>query len=151
MWILKNKTSWQRWYHKVRNAVIKAFGGKCFDCGKKLGRTTAQFAHLTPNGISGRGRGSFLRSKTFGEMIIGMPIGIFLMFCYLTTFYGTFSLIKEKRYSELTLLLLIIIYFSVLTGVIGNARFKLPITPFYVLIASIGISRFRLIKRLRKR
>ncbi len=114
------------------------------------GPDTGNIAHKLGMEGSVLGRGTFLRSKTFGEMIIGIPIGIFLMFCYLTAFYGIFSLIKEKRYFELTFLLLIIIYFSVLTGVTGNARFKLPITPFYILITSIGISRFRLIKRLRK-
>ena len=64
---MKNKTSWQRWYHRVRSLTIKLFGGKCFDCGKRLTRKTAQFAHVKPNGVSGRGRGSFRRIKDVME------------------------------------------------------------------------------------
>jgi 5-methylcytosine-specific restriction endonuclease McrA len=59
----KNKTPWQKWYHRVRLALIKWYGGKCGSCGKKLTRTTAQFAHIKPNSISGKGRGSFRRIK----------------------------------------------------------------------------------------
>ena len=111
------------------------------------GSDTWDIAHKLGMEGSVLGRESFYGSKTIGEMIIGVPIGIFLLICYLTAFYGIFCLIKEKRYSELTLLLLILIYFSLLTGVVGDARYKIPITPFYLLIAGIGISRFRLKKR----
>jgi len=50
------------WVHKARKAVIKAFGGHCGSCGKKLSRSNAEFAHLhgRPT-ITGRGRGSYLR------------------------------------------------------------------------------------------
>ena len=46
------------WRHCIRMSLIKAFGGKCFKCKKKLFRTTAQFAHRIPTGLDGRGRGA---------------------------------------------------------------------------------------------
>ncbi len=49
------------WYRSVRNSLVKFFGGKCGACDMKLNRTTAQFAHLKPTQITGRGRGSWER------------------------------------------------------------------------------------------
>ena len=93
------------------------------------------------------GRDSFYKSKTIGELIVGIPIGFFLMICYLAGLYGTLYLIKERRYYELIFLLLIIINFSILTGVVGDARYKLPITPYYILLSGLGINRFVLLKK----
>lgn len=59
-YIIKDKQipSFTYWYKKTRKALIKAFGGKCFKCGrtKKL-----QFAHYIPTGLEGRGRGRWER------------------------------------------------------------------------------------------
>ena len=49
------------WIRKARSSLIKVFGGKCFDCKKKLKRGNCQFAHLKPTDLYGRGRGSWQR------------------------------------------------------------------------------------------
>lgn len=49
------------WYRSVRKSLIIAFGGKCWNCGKKLNRTNAEFAHTKPTGLDGRSRGGWNR------------------------------------------------------------------------------------------
>ncbi len=59
---MKEKTPWQKQYHKVRDAVIVAFGGKCFGCDKKLTRKTAEFSHIeVDEEFNGGSRGSWKR------------------------------------------------------------------------------------------
>jgi hypothetical protein len=73
------------------------------------------------------------------EISIGVLIGAFLLMNYLTFCFGSISMIYEKSHFYLTMVLLIVLYFSGLAGVIGNARFKLPIIPFYMIISGKGL------------
>ena len=81
---------------------------------------------------------NFFKTKSTHEIIIGMLVGIFLFINYSTFIFGSFSMIYKKKYIYF-MILIVIIYFSVLTGVIGLARYKLPIIPFYILISGYGL------------
>lgn len=53
---------------------------------------------------------------------------------------SVYILINKKNYKKLVILMIPIIYFILLTGSAGLGRFKLPIIPFYLILASITIA-----------
>lgn len=68
---------------------------------------------------------------------------IFLLFSYLFVTVGIWRLYKDGRGKELVLLLAMILYFTLITGTLGSsARFKLPISPFYLIISAYGLNHF---------
>lgn len=81
----------------------------------------------------------FFKTKSIGEIIIALSVGIFLMVCSICFFWGSIILLINKRYFAFLIFILIILYFSALIGVAGVVRYKLPITPFYIIISAIGI------------
>ena len=63
---------------------------------------------------------------------------------------GVFNLFQEKKYFTMFLFLGMLIYFTLTLGANGNAaRFKLPIIPFYTILASIGFVKFQKFLRLK--
>jgi len=86
----------------------------------------------------------FFKSKSNHEIMIGMFIGIFLLINYLAFFFGSISMICEKRYMDLIIISSVIMYFTVLTGVAGLAQYKLPIIPFYNIVSAQGL--FKILK-----
>lgn len=94
----------------------------------------------------------FFKIKSFHEITIGISIGIFFLIIYSTFLFGSFLMISENTYFPLIMILIIIMYFSILTGVIGYARFKIPIVPFYTVISSKGVFEiFKFVKNNRYR
>lgn len=81
----------------------------------------------------------FLKTKSIGEIIIGLCVGIFLTVCYICFFWGASILLINRRYFVFFIFISTILYFSALAGVAGVVRYKLPITPFYIIISAIGI------------
>jgi hypothetical protein len=53
---------------------------------------------------------------------------------------GAVDMIRKRQYVFLAVLLLTILYFSALTGVVGLARYKLPVTPFYLILSAQGLA-----------
>lgn len=72
-------------------------------------------------------------------MAVGFILVLVMFIQYTGVAFGVYRLIKKKKLFEFTLLVLPIIYLTLVTGVVGNARFKLPITPFYLVFAAYGI------------
>lgn len=83
----------------------------------------------------------FFRSKTIGEILIAFGVGLYLLVNYLFALYASFLLIrKNERY--LFLFILIILYFSALTGVVGLVRYRIPFMPFINILCAVGLFHF---------
>jgi 4-amino-4-deoxy-L-arabinose transferase-like glycosyltransferase len=66
---------------------------------------------------------------------------IYFGIIYLFSIWGVVSAIK-KKYIITLLFLLIIIYFDVITGVVGDPRYEVPIMPFIYIFCAVGFSQF---------
>ena len=66
-------------------------------------------------------------------------MAVFLAVVYFFAGIGIWRMVKEKQ----TLLMLFLLgsagYFSLISGIISYARYRLPSMPFYILLASAGI------------
>ncbi len=82
----------------------------------------------------------FFREKTIYEVGLGVFVGTMLVIIYSFALLGIWKLVKEKR----TLLMLFLLgsagYFTLISGIISYARYRLPSMPFYILLASLGIA-----------
>lgn len=83
----------------------------------------------------------FFRSKTVGEIFIAFGVGFYLLINYLFTFYAIFLLIRKNE-KFLFLFILIILYFSALTGVVGLVRYRIPFMPFINILCAVGLFHF---------
>ena len=77
-------------------------------------------------------------ASTSQEFIFATWLILFLIFCYLFAATGIFSMLKAKEYFALVLLLGFIFYFTFLSGIAGSPRLKIPIVPFYSILAGYG-------------
>jgi len=68
-------------------------------------------------------------------IIVGFFYTILLIFYYATALGGLILLIKDKEYFLTFSIMGVILYFTILTGVVGVARFRLPISPFYIIFS----------------
>lgn len=75
------------------------------------------------------------------ELMITFSIFLFLLINYLFSFYGVFSSIKSRE-KYVFLFIFIILYFTVLTGVVGGSRYRLPIMPFINILCAVGLFHF---------
>ena len=82
---------------------------------------------------------SFFNMDSYGEAIIGFYICLIIGICYLFFFYGSVMMIRNDLLNPWLIIMSVIAYHCILTGVIGVNRYKLPITPFYIIVASYGI------------
>ncbi|MCK9582757.1 MAG: glycosyltransferase family 39 protein [Endomicrobiales bacterium] len=83
----------------------------------------------------------FFANKNIYEIGIGLVIALYLFFVYLFAVVGSLKMIRKDFFSW-AVLMAIIVYFSLCTGVIGVSRYKIPIIPFYVLISAYGLVNF---------
>lgn len=60
-------STYTSWYRKYRMELIRIFGSKCWSCGMGCSYSDANFAHIKPNGLNGKGRGSYNRMKDVME------------------------------------------------------------------------------------
>ncbi|PQP35626.1 hypothetical protein C6A37_01635 [Desulfobacteraceae bacterium SEEP-SAG9] len=93
---------------------------------------------------------NFLKVKTMHEIAVGILIIFFLLITYSSFIIGAISMISKKESLFLFLTLLIIFYFLSLTGIMGDARYKLPIEPFILIISANGISNILNTSSMRK-
>ena len=81
----------------------------------------------------------FFVEKTIYEILLGLFVAVFLAVVYFFASIGIWRMVKEKQ----TLLMLFLLgsagYFSLISGIISYARYRLPSMPFYILLASLGI------------
>ncbi len=82
---------------------------------------------------------NIFRYKSKKEISLIFIFAAFLGTIYLLSLVGAYTLLKEKKYFELLLIVLFMAYFTFLLGANGNAaRFRLPIVPFYSALAGQG-------------
>ncbi len=84
---------------------------------------------------------TFFQSKSKAVIFIGFGLGFYLFINYLFALYGIYLLIGEKE-KLLFLFIFIILYFSVLTGVIGYDRYRIPFMPLINILCAVGLSHF---------
>lgn len=65
--------------------------------------------------------------------------GAYLSFIYLFALFGIYLMIKQKNYFVLLFFIGTIFYFCFITGMLGLARYRMPATPFYLILCAIGI------------
>lgn len=82
----------------------------------------------------------FFKKKTLAELIIGFYIAVYLFTVYLGVIIGfsqkNLFQVKGIKY----LIILITIYFILISGAGGLARFRLPAIPFYLIFSAVGIN-----------
>ncbi|MBK6682083.1 MAG: hypothetical protein IPG53_19835 [Ignavibacteriales bacterium] len=82
-----------------------------------------------------------MKERKIGTIIASGSVMIFLIISYLLVIVGLWKLYKDGRIKEMLILLGMIIYFTLVVGTLGSsARFKLPITPFYLFLTAYGIN-----------
>jgi 4-amino-4-deoxy-L-arabinose transferase-like glycosyltransferase len=84
---------------------------------------------------------AFYGSVTIAEMIIMWGICCYLAINYFFALYS-FRKIFQNGERVIFLFLLIILYFSVLTGAVGNSRYRIPMMPFINILCAVGITQF---------
>lgn len=82
----------------------------------------------------------FFSEKTLPEILIGISISLYLFIIYLGGLLGLIQINYQQNKHILVLLIVIAIYFLLIAGAGGLARFKLPAIPFYIAIVSIGLN-----------
>jgi len=82
----------------------------------------------------------FFKTKPILEILIGLSIAIYLSIIYILFGFGAYFIFKEKNYFLLFFIVSIIIYFAILSGAIGYARYKLPVIPFYTIVGAYGFN-----------
>jgi len=81
----------------------------------------------------------FFNVRSTPEVILAFSILIFYFIIYILFITSFFSICKNKEYAFIVICLMIIIYFTIITGPVGHARYRLPINPFLIIISSKGI------------
>ncbi len=83
----------------------------------------------------------FFQEKPLALLIIALLLGSYLVINYLFSLYGVYVLLKYKEVFWVVFIL-IILYFSALTGVVGYDRYRVPFMPFINILCAIGIFNF---------
>lgn len=84
----------------------------------------------------------FFGEKTIYEIVLGLYVAIFLLIVYLFAAIGIWRMVMEKQVLLMLFFLGSAGYFTLISGIISYARYRLPSMPFYILLASIGIAWF---------
>jgi 4-amino-4-deoxy-L-arabinose transferase-like glycosyltransferase len=91
----------------------------------------------------------FFETKTPLEIVVGMLVLSMLLVHYSAFALGATTLLASRRFAILILFCMAIAYFAATGGPIGLARFRLPMTPLYLLVGSVFID--HVIQRVRAR
>jgi len=82
---------------------------------------------------------NFFKQKSASEIGAGLVVLPFLLASYTAALLGAITMVRSGRIALVLLFLVSILYFTATGGPIGLARFRLPITPFYLLMAAVFI------------
>jgi hypothetical protein len=83
----------------------------------------------------------WVQHKTHQEIEIGLSVGLYLGITYSLLLVGLFiSWWKDRPKPFLWFNLIMILYFILITGTAGLARFKLPAIPYYLVFVGLGLS-----------
>tara|TARA_B100000315_G_scaffold260328_1_gene320885 strand:- start:2307 stop:3758 length:1452 start_codon:yes stop_codon:yes gene_type:complete len=81
----------------------------------------------------------YFKLKPISEIIVSIPVIIYLGIIYFSFIVGFIYMVRDKEYALIIFLSFIIIYFTILPGVIGHARYRVPIIPYYLLFSVYGM------------
>ena len=109
------------------------------DYGRTLGLKPMQVDFLQDMNVLGRLR-AFMKEAGMARLLIAAPIAIFLLLSYLGAALGVIVSWRIYDWRNILLVLLFGLYFVLVTGPAGLARFKLPSIPFYLAFSAIGYS-----------
>lgn len=76
--------------------------------------------------------------KTGGEIFLGIVIGFYLLISYVCLSVGLFAAWNQSNRAFLFFCVVMALYFILITGTAGLARFKLPAVPFYLSFVGVG-------------
>ena len=88
-----------------------------------------------------------LRTLPLVQLVTGILFALLMLAYYASAAWGAVLVFREKRYALLLALAIIILYFTLLTGVVGLARYKLPISPFYILLSGYCLDHLLQLRR----
>lgn len=63
----------------------------------------------------------------------------YMMLVYFLGIYGLVKMLKMKDYYFAAFMFITVFYFWLVTGILGLARYRLPATPFFLLLSAFGI------------
>lgn len=85
----------------------------------------------------------FFTSKSAGEIMLGIFVLLFLLSVYATAVLGFIQLtLVEKQWLWSLFFLLLIGYFTIISGIFYTPRYRLPFMPFYMLLSAVCIHTF---------
>ncbi|GAB1442208.1 hypothetical protein MASR2M39_10430 [Ignavibacteriales bacterium] len=84
----------------------------------------------------------YLQKDGSGVLFLSIALIIWMLILYITAAFGVFRLLKDKEYFLVYSVLAIILYYTMITGVVAVARYRLPVHPFLMLLSAYGISWF---------
>lgn len=82
----------------------------------------------------------FLRSKSSAELTIGAFVGVAMLATYLAALVGGCAALRKRNYYYLIATVIIALYYLASVGPIGQARYKMPLAPFYIAYTGLGLS-----------
>lgn len=84
----------------------------------------------------------YLQKDGSGVLFLSIVLILWLLILYITAAFGVVKLFRDKEYFVVYSILSIILYYTVITGVVAVARYRLPVHPFLMLLSSYGITWF---------
>ncbi len=81
----------------------------------------------------------FFEEKSLAEIILGFFISVYLFIVYLSFLIGFIKIIKSENRFLYFIPALFALYFILIAGAGGLARFKMPAVPFYIGISAFGL------------
>ncbi|MFI5164153.1 MAG: glycosyltransferase family 39 protein [Bacteroidia bacterium] len=80
-----------------------------------------------------------MNAKKASEIMIGIYIAAAMGVCYLFFIYGSIQMIRSSYLYIWLAMMSVVAYHCILTGVVGVNRYKLPSTPFLLIVAGYGV------------
>ncbi|MCG6536829.1 MAG: hypothetical protein L7F78_19505, partial [Syntrophales bacterium LBB04] len=122
-------------FHSFANLGTGPFGD-LLQLSKKEGKFEIKAQSNIPHLLN-----DWWQQKTSQEIQLGVLIGFYLLITYFFLGVGLIAYWRKKRdHPFLVFSLMLVLYFILITGTAGLARFKLPAIPFYLVFVGMGLS-----------
>lgn len=84
--------------------------------------------------------GRALREKGAAQLALGAVLSAVNLVQYLLALAGAWIALRDPRYRGLAVFMLVLVgYFTATSGISAEARYKLPATPLYLLLAGVAV------------
>lgn len=129
--LLHLKGIFNMFINSVKYETMKIFG---------LERKTPRDEDKVPlsNNIINRLRQPIVNASK--EYYLIFPLSFLVFLEYVFALVGLIGLFVKKHWKLAVTFIVIIAYYSLITGIIGEARYKLPIIPVYLMLSGYGIT-----------